>query len=103
MNFKDILSAVLPVIEKSAPAVASAIGSPIAGIGMNFAMSLLSNVFDVKPTDVHTLPDIMSNDPDVHDKLSQVEEQFKHYFVNSPQMPSVAEINVKLVWDKQVN
>lgn len=101
MNLKDIVSSALPVIEKSAPVLASTIGSPLAGIGTSFAVSLLAHAFNIEPDKLTDLSNAITNDPQACDKLCELEKNFKHIFKHMPAMPSMAEVNIKLTWDKQ--
>lgn len=66
-----IESDILPIVAKSAPILASVLGSPIAGI----ALSLIASAFGVKSDDVSKLSDVLKSDPDTAFKLKQLELQ----------------------------
>lgn len=102
MTFNEVLKTALPIIQKSAPFVASMLGSPAAGVGTSWAMSLLANAFGIKPAQIEDLSDTICNDPDAHNKLCNLEESFVHWFADNakPTKPlSNAEVNIKLSWD----
>jgi len=49
--FKDFLGKAFPVIEKFAPTVAGALISPAVGSETALALALLSEAFNIKPSD----------------------------------------------------
>lgn len=100
--FKDILGDAFPVIEKVAPAIASAIASPAAGVVTTFAITLLAHAFGLTPDGVKKLGAAIMDSPDANDRLSGLEETFSNWFKNilpTMRFPSKAEINVKLEWN----
>jgi hypothetical protein len=69
MDFKiitDALQDVLPIIEKNAPAIAAAFGTPLAGT----AIALLCNIFDSPKSDLPALSQKINEDPQATDKLT---------------------------------
>lgn len=101
--FSEILKAAFPIIEKTAPVLAGALGSPLAGMGANFAISLLSSKFGIKPKDIEDLSHSILNDPNAEDKLTELEETFAHWFATNTSkipLPSNAELNIKVNWNR---
>lgn len=70
---RTTLDEIFNVVGKSAPLLASVLGSPLAGIGI----SLLSSVFNISPDKQDELLRTISNDPDSALKLKQLENQHK--------------------------
>lgn len=73
-----IESDILPIVAKSAPILASALGSPVAGL----AISVIANAFGVKSDDVSKLSDVLKSDPDTAFKLKQLELQHAEALAN---------------------
>lgn len=98
--FKEILSDVWPILEKSAPFISSLVGAPYASVPAVLAMQTLASKFGLSVDEVHKLPSIMQNDPACNDKLCEIESFFSHWLQGtngSFQMPITdAEINIKL-------
>jgi hypothetical protein len=94
------LKEVLPIIEHGAPLIATALGSPLAGIGTKFAMSLLGLAFGADPKDPASISAAISSHPEPQNILTQLEANFGDFISNKYhiKMPSSAEINIKLAW-----
>lgn len=103
---KILLQEVLPIIEKTAPTIAKALGfSGLSGVAP-WAVYLLSKAFGVKMDEVEKLPNAISSDPAYCDKLCQVEKTFSKFVGKSGmELPknfnlTNAEINIKLSFDQ---
>lgn len=66
-----MLSELISIVEKSAPLLASALGSPVAGI----AVSLIENAFGITQSNPTQLAAAVSADPDAVAKLKALEFQ----------------------------
>lgn len=95
---QELLKDVFPLIQKSAPTIASALGSPALGIPAMWALSLIGNKFgiDVQHTDPQELVKVMTSDPQCTDKLCQLENHFAEWFKGSEIKISEAEVNIKI-------
>jgi hypothetical protein len=71
MALGDILSSLAVNVAKSAPLLATALGSPMAGI----ALSMLGEAFGISPTRPQDILDHLKNDPDSLAKLKEIELQ----------------------------
>ena len=60
---------ILDAVSKSAPLLATVLGSPLAGL----AISLLASVFHTDPKDIKALNEAMINDPNADLKIKEVE------------------------------
>ena len=103
MMFKELLGDAFPIIQRIAPAIASALGSPIAGGATLAAVNLLSNAFGISPEKVGNLGDAISNDPKAEITLAALESNFSSFFKANNlniKMPATVEINIKLAWDQ---
>lgn len=106
---KDVVSSIeiaLPIIEKHAPAIATALAMPhLAGIHYTYlALSMLASAFNLKmPDEIAKLPDILATNPDIETKLASVENSFKSLTAqrwNEAFMRlKSAEVNVKVEFD----
>jgi hypothetical protein len=106
MIYKEMLKSVWPLLEKSAPFVASLIGAPYASIPAMMAMHSLATRFGLDVENVSGLPDAMQADPDCADKLTSLESFFAKWLQGTNgqwQLPTTAEINIKLGWNNQSN
>ena len=65
----SILPELLKVVESSSPAIATALGGPLAGI----AMTLVANLFGIKSTDQTSILNAIQTDPDAALKLKTLE------------------------------
>jgi len=90
--FKDALLDVLPIIEKGAPILATALGSPLAGI----AVSALASAFDVKNNHLPSIIDNIKSSIDPDNRLLRAETEYTSYFTQRPLQS--AELTVKLQW-----
>lgn len=98
--FKEILGDAFPLIEKLAPAFASALTSPMGGAITLTAINLLSNAFGLNPKEVKKLGETIVNDPDSDSILENLEETFSALIRQNwnLKMPTKAEITIKLEW-----
>lgn len=96
--FKELLGEAFPIIEKTAPIMASVLGSPIAGTATLWGLDLLSAAFGINPSDPAKLKEAVLQNPNSYNMLNTLEGYFKSNF---PQLkaPSKAEINLKIEWD----
>lgn len=69
MNYKEVLKDALPILERSSPIIAGALGSPIAGM----AVSLIASALGSDPSDPHALVGKILNDLTSPDKLAALE------------------------------
>jgi hypothetical protein len=99
------LKEVLPIIEHGAPILATALGSPLAGLGTKFAMSLLGLAFGADPKDPASISAAIAAHPEPQNILSRLEANFGDIIKNkyNIQLPSKAEINIKLEWENTPN
>ena len=96
--FKEMLKDVWPLLEKSAPMIASALGAPSIGLPAMIAINALGSKFNG-----NNISDSMKNDPACEDKLCQLENVFSQFFKNPSQqlpLPNGIEVNVKINWEK---
>lgn len=107
MSLSEIQKSILPLIEKSAPVIASAIGGPI-GSAAGWAIALLAHAFNSDPTDISGLAEKMTSDTDLQSKLADLDSKHGDWLANvfsdiasNPKirMPASAEINLKLNWN----
>lgn len=99
--FKELLHDSWPIIEKFAPSVSTALGSPFGGIATKFGLDLLGASFNLNTPDITQLGSSILQDPNADIKMGFVESMFVEWFKNNSnqiKMPSKAEINIKLEW-----
>ena len=100
--FKEILGEAFPVLQKIAPVIANAVGTPTAGSAAIIGMNLLANALDLNPANLNQIgPAILAN-PDANNILASLEDRFAGWFksyVPTLKMPISLEINVKMTWD----
>ena len=104
--FKEILGDAFPIIKEFAPAIASAIGSPISGIATMFGINLLGNAFGISPAEVSKLGAAIVENPEAQTKLQQIQDSFSEWFTNHAEqfkMPSSVEVNIKMNWNNLQN
>ncbi len=100
--FSIFLKDILPIIETSAPIIASSLLGPGAG----FAFKLIANAFglDPKMADESSVKNAISSNTNAPDILQQLERDFGFLFdLKTPlafKMPLKAEVNVKLEWSE---
>lgn len=103
---KEILSQLLPLIEKLAPSIAKALGLNSIANATPWALYLLAKTFGLKLNELQHLPEAIANDPESSDKLQYLEDSFSEWFVNnSTEMTkrlSDLEIHVKVSFDNKV-
>lgn len=99
--FKEFLGEALPIIEKAAPLIAHAVIGPYAGTAV-MALSLVAKAFGVENFDLKSVVEAINNDPEAESKLSGLQtvfgEQMKSEWIKL--LPSSAELNIKMQWDK---
>jgi hypothetical protein len=105
MNFLlNAFEAVMPMIEKSAPMIASAMGGPIAGIATT-ALILIKNAFglptEATPADLLTAIQSHPDAETILAKLNATHGTWLAKVVSMVDNPTTAEINVKLTWNRQ--
>lgn len=95
MSFlKNALEEVLPIIEKGAPLISTALGQPVAGL----AISALAKAFETHDFDLETLVDKIKTATDADDKLSEAQDTFLNKTRLSLNSPSKMEVSLKLEW-----
>lgn len=100
MTIKEVFQDVLPIIQRVAPSVASALGGPFT-LAANYILPILSSAFGVntqEPKDV--VQAILSHDG-YENTLAKVEEDHCDVLcglMNSVNHLTQAEINIKLSW-----
>lgn len=100
--FKEILGEAFPVIQKFAPIIAGAIGSPAAGVASSFAFNLIASAFGLNPG-AKDAGNLILSHPQTEETLTNLENTFSEWFKNNSEqfrMPSSVEINVKLNWSE---
>ena len=97
--FKEILGDAFPLIEKFAPAIATAVATPTAGLATAVGMHLLGVAFGIQPGNADALKDAIMHNPE---QLGSLNEKFVKYF-QFVRMPAEAELNIKLKWANQDN
>ena len=98
--FKAILGEVFPIIEKSAPIIASILGSPAAGGATSIALNLLGTAFGVNPAHIDDLKSAIMSNPKSDYMIGRLEDMFSSWIKSNGDMimPRRLEINVKLEW-----
>jgi hypothetical protein len=104
MNYKELLSDALPIIERFAPTIATVIGGPF-GFLSGSIIPILTSAFGVKTGDLKSLASNILNDPDAQNKLATLENNHGDLLssiLNSPSINNLAnaEINIKLAWQQ---
>ncbi len=97
-TIKDVLHEVMPVIEKSAPAIGRIIGGPV-GLATTFAVSLLAHAFGTHPSDIQNLPTTILNDPTADIKLRELEKYNADLLAtlkHDDKPPTNVEININM-------
>lgn len=93
-----LLADIAPILLKSAPTIATALGSPLAGI----AMTLVSTMFGTDEKDPNSLiKKVMDDVPTANSIFQELECKHGGVFqklLNSTDTLSSAEINIKLTW-----
>jgi hypothetical protein len=103
MNMRETAKTILPVIEKSAPLLASLIGGPTGG-AVAWVVSMLAQQFDAEHGDLPGLINNMQSDPDMETKLKDLQD--KHLTTISDLMqsfksPSRIEVRFIASWDRE--
>lgn len=97
----EALTDALPIIENAAPLVASAIGSPLAGV----AIKCIEDVLGLKGGDLPALTSHILSDTSINDKLASAQSHFMQYLqsncLNRPLLK--ANISINLEWDSLNN
>lgn len=100
--FKEILGESWPVLQKVAPVIASAIGTPAAGSAAIVGMNLLANALGINPANINQIGPAILSHPDSNEVLSSLESRFSEWFksyVPTLRMPTSLEINIKMTFD----
>lgn len=94
--FHEALKDVLPVIENSAPILASALGSPIAGVAIKF----LEESLGIKDASIDEVQNAITKDPDISTKLNSAQESLWTYLKSNINLTPPTKINfsVALEW-----
>ena len=102
--FKNLLKEAWPIIEKSAPAIASSLSIPYVGTAMA-AINVLTKAFGIDNFDLPALSKAIVDDPDCEGKLCELENNYGEVLKNilSNHFPSEAEINIKLKWPQPIS
>lgn len=104
--FKELLTDAWPIIEKTAPIVAAALGGPYAGTA-TLVFNLLSKTFGGTAQDIPSLVKNIMDDPESHAKLLSVQsslpDEYSTYIKTLLKLPSEAEIIIKLKWNTSSN
>ena len=97
MNFKDLLHDVLPVIEKTAPTIATALGSPAAGI----AVKVLCDSFGCSNNDIPNLISNIQQDSDANSKITNAEGDYLQKIAGlfASRFPLKASLTINLEWE----
>lgn len=104
MNIKGLFGDAIPIIQKFAPSVASAITSPI-GFAAGYVLPLLASAFNTSPRDLNTLAAKIFEDPNAGEKLAEIEHDHGDWLcgiLQSVTHLSSADIHVKLEWQKKL-
>jgi len=102
--FKNLLKDAWPIIEKSAPVIASSLQIPYVGTAMA-AINVLAKAFGVENFDIPALGKAIVDDPDCENKLCDIENNYGELLKNiiTNHFPSEAEINIKLKLPQPIN
>lgn len=101
----ELIKDIYPIIAKSAPAIASALGLDKIGTASMWALYLVGKAFGINMNDMDKLPEVIANDPESCDKLSQLEKSFSSFFDQAPNNilkslnVSNVEVNIKINFD----
>ncbi|HEX4372000.1 MAG TPA: hypothetical protein VHZ50_01725 [Puia sp.] len=80
---KEIVQEIFPLVEKTAPAIARALGLNAVGGIAPWALYFLSKAFGVRMNEVSQLPSAIINDPESDLKLQHLEESFSEWFIDN--------------------
>ena len=105
---KELISELYPLIEKTAPAIARALGLGKLSTVAPWALYFLSKAFGIRMTDVKELPTAIINDPESDHKLKQLENSFSDWVEDNKEVfadfkISNLEVNVKVNFDTNLN
>jgi len=100
MKLKEIFNDALPIIQRVAPTIASAIGGPL-GLASGYVLPILASAFNIHPSNPQSIVQAILSHDGSEDTLASVEKE--HGSVLCDLMNTVsnlenAEINVKLNW-----
>lgn len=101
--FKEILGDAFPLIEKFAPVIGNALGSPLGGAAVGYLINILANKFGIDASDIKNLAPAILGDEEAEDKLADLEYTFGDWVKNSSRnfqlkLPQKAEITIKVEW-----
>lgn len=80
---KDIFGEAFPILEKFAPLLAGAVGSPGASFGTAVALNVLARAFDLPPNELGQIKEAIVSDPEAQNKLETIEGNFSNWFKNN--------------------
>ena len=103
MNMKELFSDALPIINKFAPTIGTALGGPF-GFAAGYLIPVLAKAFDAHPTNLAGLAHAIINDPNTEDKLKEIEHEHCDWLcttLDSVSNLASAEINIKLNWQTE--
>ena len=99
-NFKEILGDSFAILEKFAPTIAGAIGSPVAGTAAMFGLNLLSDAFGVP---AHNIGSAINANPDAADRLGKLEATFSDWFkANNGGIRWPQSVEIKITWGEAI-
>lgn len=104
MNIKGLFGDAIPIIQKFAPSVASAITSPI-GFAAGYIIPILASAFGTSSRDLNALAGKIFEDPDAAEKLAAIEHDHGDWLcgiLQSVTHLSSADIHIKLEWQKKL-
>jgi len=101
--FKDILGDAFQTIEKFAPTIGHALGSPMAGAAAGYLINLVANAFGINPANIRDLAPAILQDSHAGDKLADLEYTFSDWIKNASRnfqlkLPKTADIHIKIEW-----
>lgn len=103
MNFwKEAFVDILPVIEKAAPIIATAIGSPMAGTA-SVALSVLAKVFSQQQWDIPGIVHAVTNDPEAESKLRSAQPMFQQHMLDEWRKYLPQKLTIIAEWDKSTS
>lgn len=108
----ELIKDIYPLVAKSAPIIANALGMDKIGQASMWALYLIGKAFGINMNEVGKLPEVIASDPESCDKLCQLEKSFSELFNNGDIIPngiegalkslrvSNIELNVKINFDQ---
>lgn len=101
--FHEILKDVIPMIEVSAPLIASALKYPGFAELKVKALEMINKKFGLTYDDVLTLPKVIKDDSESESKLKSVEDEFSSLIMNSKKEIAIsnAKITIEINFDNK--